>query len=91
MNLLVLSGAATAFLGATIMLTQTSIKRMLAYSTVAQMGFMMLQCGLGAYAAALLHLVAHSLYKAYAFFEFGQCDRPGGPVAGCRPLRRRSG
>ncbi|HRA89798.1 MAG TPA: proton-conducting transporter membrane subunit, partial [Planctomycetaceae bacterium] len=51
--------------------TQTSIKRQLAYSTIAQMGFMMLQCGLGAFSAALLHIVAHSLYKAHAFLSSG--------------------
>jgi NAD(P)H-quinone oxidoreductase subunit 5 len=53
------------------MLTQTSVKVSLAYSTIAQMGFMMLQCGLGAYPAALLHIVAHSLYKAHAFLSSG--------------------
>src|SRR5690606_34624863 len=41
------------------------------YSTIAQMGFMMLQCGLGAFSAALLHIVAHSLYKAHAFLSSG--------------------
>lgn len=64
-------GAATAGFGAVVMLTQTSVKRSLAYSTIAQMGFMMLQCGLGAFSAAMLHLVAHSLYKAYAFLGSG--------------------
>jgi NAD(P)H-quinone oxidoreductase subunit 5 len=54
-----------------VMLTQTSIKRSLAFSTIAQMGFMMLQCGLGAFSAALLHIVAHSLYKAHAFLSCG--------------------
>ncbi len=53
------------------MLTQTSIKRSLAYSTIAQMGFMMLQCGLGAYVSAMLHIAAHSLYKAHAFLSSG--------------------
>lgn len=64
-------GAVTAMFGAVVMLTQTSIKRSLAYSTIAQMGFMMLQCGLGAFSAALLHIVAHSLYKAHAFLNSG--------------------
>jgi NAD(P)H-quinone oxidoreductase subunit 5 len=68
---LVLVGAFTALFGAAVMMTQTSIKRSLAYSTIAQMGFMMLQCGLGAYSAALLHIVAHSLYKAHAFLSSG--------------------
>jgi NAD(P)H-quinone oxidoreductase subunit 5 len=43
----------------------------LAYSTIAQMGFMMLECGLGAFPAALLHIIAHSLYKAHAFLSSG--------------------
>ena len=64
-------GAVTACLGAVVMLTQTSIKKQLAYSTMAQMGFMMLQCGLGAYSAAMLHILAHSLYKAHAFLSSG--------------------
>jgi NAD(P)H-quinone oxidoreductase subunit 5 len=53
------------------MLTQTSIKVSLAWSTTAQMGFMLLECGLGLYSLAMLHLVAHSLYKAHAFLASG--------------------
>ncbi|QDS91521.1 NADH-quinone oxidoreductase subunit L [Roseimaritima multifibrata] len=64
-------GAITACLGAVVMLTQTSVKKQLAYSTIAQMGFMMLQCGLGAFSAAMLHILAHSLYKAHAFLNSG--------------------
>ncbi len=64
-------GAATACFASVVMLTQTSIKRSLAYSTIAQMGFMMLQCGLGAFSAAMLHILAHSLYKAHAFLGSG--------------------
>ncbi len=71
LNALALIGAFTALFASVIMLTQTSIKRSLAYSTIAQMGFMMLQCGLGAFALAILHLVAHSLYKAHAFLSSG--------------------
>ena len=48
-----------------------SVKVMLAWSTCAQMGFMLMQCGLGAYSLALLHLLAHSLYKAHAFLAAG--------------------
>jgi NAD(P)H-quinone oxidoreductase subunit 5 len=69
--LLVPFGAATALFGALVMLTQNSIKSSLAWSTVAQMGFMIMQCGLGAFPAALLHIVAHSLYKAHAFLSSG--------------------
>lgn len=71
MEMLVIVGGVTALFGSVVMLTQTSVKVSLAYSTIAQMGFMMLQCGLGAFAAALLHIVAHSLYKAHAFLSSG--------------------
>lgn len=68
---LVVVGAFTALFGSVVMLTQTSVKASLAYSTIAQMGFMLLQCGLGAFSAALLHILAHSLYKAHAFLSSG--------------------
>lgn len=71
LNLLAIVGASTAVFASLVMLTQTNVKKSLAYSTVAQMGFMMLQCGLGAFAAAMLHLLAHSLYKANAFLRTG--------------------
>jgi NAD(P)H-quinone oxidoreductase subunit 5 len=71
LHMLSLVGGATALFGSLVMLTQTSVKVSLAYSTVAQMGFMMLECGLGAFAAALLHILAHSLYKAHAFLSSG--------------------
>ncbi|MDX2277216.1 MAG: proton-conducting transporter membrane subunit [Hyphomonadaceae bacterium] len=71
MHTLAIVGALTALFGSLVMLTQTSVKVSLAYSTIAQMGFMLLQCGLGAFGAALLHIVAHSLYKAHAFLSSG--------------------
>ncbi|MBX3451045.1 MAG: hypothetical protein KF777_15880 [Planctomycetaceae bacterium] len=71
LDFLALIGGVTAIFGAVVMLAQTSVKRSLAFSTIAQMGFMMLQCGLGAYPAALLHIVAHSCYKAHAFLSSG--------------------
>lgn len=71
MNLLAIIGTITALFGSLVMLTQTSIKKSLAFSTVGQMGFMMLQCGLGAFSSALLHIVAHALYKAHAFLSSG--------------------
>lgn len=71
MTTLVVVGGVTAVVGSLVMLTQTRVKNVLAYSTVAQMGFMLLQCGLGAFFAALIHLVAHSLYKAHAFLSSG--------------------
>lgn len=71
LHALALIGAITLAGASLVMLTQTSIKRNLAYSTIAQMGFMLLQCGLGAFSLATLHLVAHSLYKAHAFLSSG--------------------
>jgi NAD(P)H-quinone oxidoreductase subunit 5 len=69
------------------MLTRSAVKSSLAWSTVAQMGFMILQCGLALWPLALLHIVAHSLYKAHAFLSSGSAvenvakiRRPG-PVA----------
>ncbi|WP_157269595.1 NADH-quinone oxidoreductase subunit L [Azohydromonas aeria] len=69
--LLVAAGTLTAVLAALVMSTRVSIKVALAWSTCAQMGFMLLQCGLGLWPLALLHLVAHSLYKAHAFLRTG--------------------
>jgi len=71
MLMLALFGAFTALFASVAMWTQASVKRCLAFSTVGQMGFMMLECGLGAFHLALLHLVAHSFYKAHAFLSSG--------------------
>lgn len=70
-TLLVVVGSLTAALAALVMMTRISVKVMLAWSTCAQMGFMLMQCGLQAYDLALLHLMAHSLYKAHAFLGAG--------------------
>lgn len=71
-TLLVLGGSLTATLAALVMTTRVSVKVGLAWSTCAQMGFMLVECGLGAFELALLHLVAHSLYKAHAFLGSGR-------------------
>lgn len=71
MNALVIIGATTAMLAALVMMTRVTVKVALAWSTAAQMGFMLLECGLGAWELALLHLVAHSCYKAHAFLGSG--------------------
>ncbi|MBC7541929.1 MAG: NADH-quinone oxidoreductase subunit L [Candidatus Sericytochromatia bacterium] len=71
-TLLVVVGSTTAVLAGLVMMTRDSIKVALAWSTCAQMGFMLVECGLGAYQLALLHLVAHSIYKAHAFLSSGQ-------------------
>jgi NADH:ubiquinone oxidoreductase subunit 5 (subunit L)/multisubunit Na+/H+ antiporter MnhA subunit len=68
---LAIIGGFTALFGALVMLTQPAVKTSLAWSTVAQMGFMILQCGLALFPLALLHVVAHSLYKAHAFLASG--------------------
>ncbi len=87
MAALVMLGGLTALFGALVMLTQSAVKTALAWSTVAQMGFMLLECGLGLWPLALLHLVAHSLYKAHAFLASGgavqavAAVRRPGPVA----------
>ena len=73
--LLVVVGSTTAVLAALVMATRISVKVMLAWSTCAQMGFMLMQCGLGAWDMALLHLLAHSLYKAHAFLGAGGAVR----------------
>ena len=84
---LVMVGGFTAIFGAAVMLTQPAVKTSLAWSTVGQMGFMILQCGLALFPLALLHIVAHSLYKAHAFLISGTAvdtvaaiRRPG-PIA----------
>lgn len=69
--LLALVGLATLMIASLVMLTQSAIKASLAWSTAAQLGFMLLELGLGLFALALLHLVGHSLYKAHAFLSSG--------------------
>ncbi|MBI2535075.1 MAG: NADH-quinone oxidoreductase subunit L, partial [Deltaproteobacteria bacterium] len=64
-------GAATAFFAATIALTQTDIKRVLAYSTVSQLGYMFLAVGVGAFGAAIFHLFTHAFFKACLFLGSG--------------------
>jgi|AntRauTorckE5430_2_1112549.scaffolds.fasta_scaffold09452_2 NAD(P)H-quinone oxidoreductase subunit 5 len=68
---LIVVGGFTALFASVVFLTQTSIKTALGYSSVAHMGFSLLVCGLGVYAAAMLHLVAHSFYKAHSFLSSG--------------------
>ncbi len=70
--LLVAVGCFTSVVASLVMTTRISIKVHLAWSTCAQMGFMLMECGLGLYALAFLHLLAHSLYKAYAFLGSGE-------------------
>ena len=69
--LMFLIGGLTALIGASTMLTQSSIKRTLVYSTMGQMGYMIMDCGLGAFALAVFHLCAHGLFKATLFLNSG--------------------
>ncbi|HTU34172.1 MAG TPA: NADH-quinone oxidoreductase subunit L [Candidatus Acidoferrum sp.] len=64
-------GAATAFYAATIGVLQTDIKKVLAYSTVSQLGYMFLGCGVGAYAAGIFHLMTHAFFKGLLFLAAG--------------------
>jgi len=82
MAVLVGIGGFTALFGGVVMLTQPTVKVSLAWSTVSQMGFMILQCGLALFPLALLHIVAHSLYKAHSFLS------AGGAVARVAAIRR---
>ncbi|MHB1656089.1 MAG: proton-conducting transporter transmembrane domain-containing protein [Burkholderiales bacterium] len=65
------AGLLTVVIASLVMTTQTAVKTMLAWSTVAQLGFMSLELGLGLFPLALLHLMGHSLYKAHAFLSSG--------------------
>jgi len=64
-------GLFTTVVAALVMTTRVAIKGVLAWSTIGQMGFMLVQCGLGAWHLALMHLLAHSLYKAHTFLSSG--------------------
>jgi NADH-quinone oxidoreductase subunit L len=64
-------GAATAFFAATVGVVQTDIKRVLAYSTISQLGYMFLACGIASYASGIFHLVTHAFFKALLFLAAG--------------------
>lgn len=81
-------GALTALIGATAALAQWDIKRVLAYSTVSQLGFMVVAVGLGAYTAALFHLLTHGIFKALLFLGSGSVIHAAGNV---QDMRRMGG
>ena len=64
-------GTLTAAIGASMMLAQNDIKNMLGFSTIGQMGYMIMECGLGAFSLAVFHLIAHGLFKATVFLNCG--------------------
>lgn len=71
LHIVFIVGAATVLLGASMMLVQNDIKKTLGFSTMGQMGYMIMECGLGAFALAIFHLIAHGLFKASLFLSAG--------------------
>jgi NADH-quinone oxidoreductase subunit L len=81
-------GATTAIFAASIGMVQTDIKRVLAYSTVSQLGYMFLACGVGAYAAGIFHLLTHAFFKALLFLAAGSVIHA---LSGEQDMRRMGG
>jgi NADH-quinone oxidoreductase subunit L len=81
-------GAATAIFAATIGLMQNDIKRVLAYSTISQLGYMFLACGVAAYSAAIFHLLTHAFFKALLFLAAGSVIHA---IGGEQDLRKMGG
>ena len=81
-------GAATAIFSATIGITQNDIKRVLAYSTVSQLGYMFLACGVGAFTAGIFHLMTHAFFKALLFLGSGSVIHA---LAGEQDMRKMGG
>lgn len=71
MNIIALVGATTALVAASIAVTQTDLKKVLAYSTVSQLGFMFIGCGVGAFSAGFFHVFTHAFFKACMFLGAG--------------------
>ena len=71
LHIVFLIGVLTVLLGASMMLAQNDIKKTLGFSTMGQMGYMIMECGLGAFALAIFHLIAHGLFKATLFLGAG--------------------
>ena len=71
LHLLFIVGLVTAIVGSVLMLTQNDIKKALGYSTMGQMGFMIMECGVGAFSLAIYHLIAHGLFKGTLFLGAG--------------------
>jgi NAD(P)H-quinone oxidoreductase subunit 5 len=85
MNLIAWTGAFTAFLGASIAITQNDIKKGLAYSTISQLGYMVMAMGIGAYSAGLFHLMTHAYFKAMLFLGSGSVIHGMEDVVGHNP------
>ncbi len=72
LHVVLVIGLATTILGTCMMLVQNDIKKTLGYSTIGQMGYMIMECGLGAFSLAVFHLIAHGLFKADIFLNCGK-------------------
>jgi NAD(P)H-quinone oxidoreductase subunit 5 len=86
MNTIAWTGATTAFLGASIAITQNDIKKGLAYSTMSQLGYMVMAMGVGAYSAGLFHLMTHAYFKAMMFLGSGSVIHGMEDVVGHNPV-----
>ena len=88
LGVVAVAGAATALFAATIALVQNDIKRVLAYSTISQLGYMFLGCGVAAYSAGIFHLVTHAFFKALLFLAAGSVIHA---IGGEQDLRKMGG
>jgi NAD(P)H-quinone oxidoreductase subunit 5 len=86
MDTIAWTGATTAFLGASIAITQNDIKKGLAYSTMSQLGYMVMAMGVGAYSAGLFHLMTHAYFKAMMFLGSGSVIHGMEDVVGHNPV-----
>ena len=86
MTVIAWTGCFTAFLGASIALTQNDIKKGLAYSTISQLGYMVMAMGIGAYSAGLFHLMTHAYFKAMLFLGSGSVIHGMEGVVGHEPV-----
>nr|YP_009310565.1 NADH dehydrogenase subunit 5 [Cabomba caroliniana]ANA10729.1 NADH dehydrogenase subunit 5 [Cabomba caroliniana]AUD56534.1 NdhF [Cabomba caroliniana]AYE67854.1 NADH dehydrogenase subunit 5 [Cabomba caroliniana] len=90
MNIIALIGIITVLLGATLALAQRDIKRSLAYSTMSQLGYIMLALGIGSYRAALFHLITHAYSKALLFLGSGSIIHSMEPIVGYSPAKSQN-
>jgi NADH-quinone oxidoreductase subunit L len=88
LSVVAIVGAATALFAATIALVQNDIKRVLAYSTISQLGYMFLGCGVAAYSASIFHLMTHAFFKALLFLAAGSVIHA---IGGEQDLRKMGG
>ncbi len=86
MNIIAWTGAVTAFVGATIAPTQMDLKKSMAYSTMSQLGYMVMAMGIGAYSAGMFHLMTHAYFKAMLFLCCGSAIHGMEPVVGHDPV-----